>query len=151
MLLALLQRLKRWRFNLLVLRPHVTLYIILVCCHLRRKPLLKTIHKKARKQFAEDMSTKHMDYWNHLLWSDEIRINLQVVESYISLKETWTLTCTVKYCSRAWSPLSRNWVAGQCSSMSMTQNTPPRRPQLYWRGWGLRWGTGQACLQTWTQ
>ena len=40
-----------------------------------RKPLLKTIHKKARKQFAEDMSTKHMGYWNHVLWSDEMKIN----------------------------------------------------------------------------
>ena len=45
-------------------------------CHPRRKPLQKTIHKKARKQFAEDMSTKHMDYWNHVLWSDEMKINL---------------------------------------------------------------------------
>ena len=26
--------------------------------------------------FAEDMSTKHMDYWNHVLWSDEMKINL---------------------------------------------------------------------------
>ena len=31
-------------------------------CHPRKNPLLKTIHKKASKQFAEDMSTKHMDY-----------------------------------------------------------------------------------------
>lgn len=44
--------------------------------HPRRKPLLKTVHKKARKQFAEDMSTKHMDYWNHVLWSDETKIHL---------------------------------------------------------------------------
>ena len=36
-------------------------------CHPRRKPLLKTIHKKARKEFVEDMSTKHMDYWNYVL------------------------------------------------------------------------------------
>ena len=45
-------------------------------CYPRRKPLLKMIHKKASKQFAEDMSTKHMDYWNHVLWSDEMKINL---------------------------------------------------------------------------
>ena len=45
-------------------------------CHLRRKPLLKMMHKKTCKQFAEDMSTKHMDYWNHVLWSDEMKINL---------------------------------------------------------------------------
>ena len=68
--------------------------------------------------------------WSKAAWV------LQVLESYISLRETWTPTCTVKYCSRAWSPPSRNWVAGQCSSMSMTPNTPPRWPLLHWRGWG---------------
>ena len=68
--------------------------------------------------------------WSKAAWV------LQVLESYISLRETWTPTCTVKYCSRAWSPPSRNWVAGQCSSMTMTPNTPPRRLLLYWRGWG---------------
>ncbi len=36
----------------------------------RRKPLLKIMHK-ACKQFAEDKQTKDMDYWNHVLWSDE--------------------------------------------------------------------------------
>ena len=35
-----------------------------------------TIHKKSRKQFGENMSTKHMDYWNHVLWSDDMKINL---------------------------------------------------------------------------
>ena len=45
-------------------------------CHPRRKPLLTTIHKKASKQFTEDMSTKHIDYWNHVLWSDKTKINL---------------------------------------------------------------------------
>ncbi len=29
------------------------------------------VHKKARKQFAEDKQTKDMDYWKHVLWSDE--------------------------------------------------------------------------------
>ncbi len=34
------------------------------------------MHKKARKQFAEDKQTKDMGYWNHVLWSDETKINL---------------------------------------------------------------------------
>ena len=42
----------------------------------RRKPLLKLAHKKARKQFAEDNLSKSMNYWNHVLWSDETKINL---------------------------------------------------------------------------
>ena len=45
-------------------------------CYPRRKPLLKTIHKNASKQFAEDMSTKQMNYWDHFLWSDEMKIIL---------------------------------------------------------------------------
>ncbi len=34
------------------------------------------MHKKARKQFSEDKQTKDMDYWNHILWSDETKINV---------------------------------------------------------------------------
>ncbi len=45
------------------------------CCP-RRKPFLKMMHKKARKYFAEDKQTKDMDYWNHVMWSDETNINV---------------------------------------------------------------------------
>ena len=34
------------------------------------------MHKKARRQFVEDKQTKDTDYWNHVLWSDETKINL---------------------------------------------------------------------------
>ena len=74
---------------------------------------------------------------------------LQVLESYISLRETWTPTCTVKYYSRAWPSPSRNWVAGQFSCMTMTPTTPLRRPLLYWRGWGQRWWIGQPIEHLW--
>ncbi len=33
-----------------------------------KKPLLKMMHKKARKQFAEDKQPKDMDYWNQFRW-----------------------------------------------------------------------------------
>ncbi len=48
--------------------------------NLRRKTLLKMMHKKARKQFAEDKQTKDMDYWNHVLLSDETKL-VQMVSS----------------------------------------------------------------------
>ncbi len=35
--------------------------------------MAKTIQ---RKKFAENKHTKDMDYWNHVLWSDETKINL---------------------------------------------------------------------------
>ncbi len=44
--------------------------------HPRKKPLLKLAHKKACKQFAEDNLAKSMNYWNHVLWSDESKVNL---------------------------------------------------------------------------
>ncbi len=75
MLPALLQRLKGWGGQPVSAQTiHRTLHQIGLDG--RRKPLLKMMHKKARKQFAEDKQTKDMDYWNHVLWSDETKINL---------------------------------------------------------------------------
>ncbi len=37
----------------------------------RRMPLIKLAYKKTCKQFAEDNWAKSMNYWNHVLWSDE--------------------------------------------------------------------------------
>ena len=48
--------------------------------------LLKTIHNKSRKQFAENMLTMHMDYWNHVLCSDEMKINFSGSDGF---KHVW--------------------------------------------------------------
>ncbi len=75
---ALLQRLKGWGgqpVRAQTIRRTLHQIGLHGCCP-RRKPLLKMMHKKARKQFAEDKQTKDMDYWNHLLWFDETKINL---------------------------------------------------------------------------
>ncbi len=84
-----------------------------------------------------------MDYCNHVLWSDETKINLfgsdgvkrvwwQPGEEYkdkcvmlalgsnSSLKKPWMPTCTVTYWSRAWSPPIGDWAAGQYSNMITT-------------------------------
>ncbi len=57
-------------------------------CSPRRKPLLKMMHKKARKQFAEDQQTKDMDYWNHVLWFDETKINFFGSDNQVSTTKT---------------------------------------------------------------
>ncbi len=44
----------------------------------RRKTLLKLAHNKACKQFTEGNLAKSMNYWNHVLWSDESKVNLLV-------------------------------------------------------------------------
>ncbi len=45
-------------------------------CRPWKKPSLKLVYKKACKQFAEDNLAKSMNYWNHVLWSDESKVNL---------------------------------------------------------------------------
>ncbi len=71
-----------------VLKPYAAHCIKLVCMAVvpGRKPLLKMMHKKAREQFAEDKQSKDMDYWNHVLWSDETKIN---VFSSDGVKHVW--------------------------------------------------------------
>ncbi len=48
------------------------------------------MHKKARKLFSEDKQTKDMDYWDHVLWSDETKVNLCGSEG---VKPVWRQPC----------------------------------------------------------
>ena len=72
----------------------------------RKKPLLKMMHKKARKQFAKDKQTKDMDYWNHVLWTDETKKNSFGSDG---VKHEWRQP-------------------GEEYKIPTTPNTPPRRP-----------------------
>ncbi len=81
---ALLQRLKGWGVmpvSAQTIRRTLHQIGLHGCCP-RRKPLLKIIHKKVHKQFAEDNQTKDIDYWNHVLWSDETKINVFVSDGF---------------------------------------------------------------------
>ena len=42
----------------------------------RKKPLLRKQNKQARLNFAKSHLDKPDDYWNHILWSDETKIEL---------------------------------------------------------------------------
>ncbi len=62
--------------SLSVLRPYAAHCIKLVCMVVVPEGKLKMMQKKTRKQFSEDKQTKEVDYWNHILWSEETKINL---------------------------------------------------------------------------
>ena len=63
---------RRWS----AVRPYATLYIKLVCMAVPQEEASSEDNSQESPQFAEDMLAKHMDYWNHVLWSDEMKINL---------------------------------------------------------------------------
>ncbi len=51
-----------------------------------RRKTLKLAHKKACKEFAEDNLAKSINYWNHVLWSDESKLNLFDLDG---VQEVW--------------------------------------------------------------
>ena len=93
----LLKRLKGWGLSLSVLKTiQCTLHQIgLQGCRPRRKPLLKMMHKKACIWFAADKQTKDMDFWNHVLWSNETNINLFVKHVWQQPGEEYKDKCVV--------------------------------------------------------
>ncbi len=82
------------------------------------------MHKKSRKQFAEDKQTKDVDYWNHVLRSDETKINVFGSDVLPALGATinWgNHKCQhVLWHTKAEHDLKQSWAAGQYSNMIMT-------------------------------
>ena len=135
---------------LLVLRPYAALYIKLVCMAVTpggslfwRRYTRKPPNSLQKTCQQNTWITGTMSYglmrWrliclvlmaSSMCGGDKERstkISVSCLQSNMVEGMSW---------SKAWSPPSRNWVAGQCSSMTMTPNTPPRWPLLYWRSWG---------------
>ncbi len=49
------------------------------------------MHKKAHKQFAEDKQTKDMDYWKHVLWSDDrTKTSVSCLQSSMVVGVSWS-------------------------------------------------------------
>ncbi len=119
------------------------------CCP-RRKPLLKMMHKKARKQFAEDKQTKDMDYWKHVLWSDETKIQVQMVSSVCGGKQVMSTKTSVS-CLQSnmvvgvlWSGAA--WVLPALGSYrSLREPWMPTCTVVYWsRAWSPPFGDWTA-------
>ncbi len=49
-------------------------------CHPQKKPLLKSRHKKSPIEFARAHADKDEDYWDSILWSDEILSTCSLAE-----------------------------------------------------------------------
>ncbi len=140
----------------------------------RRKPLLKLAHKKACKQFAEDNLSKSMNYWNHVLWSDESKVNLfdsdgvqyvwwrpgqeyqengAMVWGCMTTAGTGELRFTEgnmdsnMYCDILKQKMMPS-LQKLFSNITTTPNTLSR--WLLPCCWRWRWWSGQVCLQTWT-
>ncbi len=104
---ALLQRLKGWGGQPVSAKTiRRTLHQIGLhgCCP-RRKPFLKMMHKKARKQFAEDKQTKDMDYWNQcaVVWLDQDkRIWFRWCQACVATTRWWVQRPVCLAYSQAW-------------------------------------------------
>ncbi len=96
----------------------------------RRKPLLKLAHKKACKQFAEDNLVKSMNYWNHVLWSDEAKVNSCLTQMVSSMCGDALVRSTKKIvpCLQSSMVMVASWsgaawvllVLGNCGSLRET-------------------------------
>ncbi len=59
----------------------------------QKKASSKDDSQESPQKFAEDKQTKDMDYWNHVLWSDETKINLFGSDG---IKSVWRQPCKDK-------------------------------------------------------
>ncbi len=94
----------------------------------RRKPLLKLAHKKACKQFSEDNLAKSMNYWNHVPWSDESKVNMAQMVSSMCGDALVKSTKEIVSCLQSSMVMVASWsgaawlllVSGSCGSLRET-------------------------------
>ncbi len=114
---ALRQRLKGWEVSLSVLRPCSTLHQIgLHGCRPRKKASSKDNAKESPQTvYWRQADQGLLDYWNHVLWSDETKINLSVAATRwgvqrqvcLAYSQAWWWECHVLGLHECW----RYWEA----------------------------------------
>ncbi len=158
---ALLQRLKGGGggVSLSILRPYAAHYIKLVyMAVVPEGRLSKDDAQESLQTVCWDEQTKDMDYWNHVLWSDETKVNLFGSDG---VKHVWwqqvRSTKTSVSCLQSSMVVRVSWSGAAWVLPALGSYSSLREPWMptctvtYWsRAWSPPLETGPQCsIPTW--